>query len=189
MMKILEILTVICSLAFIYLIIKEQIIGWIWGIAASFISVYIFYHSKLYAESFLYFFYVIAGIYGYFNWKKSAKNSEFNIGEWQPKVHSAGIFVCVFLSVLLGHVLKNYTDAKLPRADSFSTVFSIYATYLEAKKILSAWLFWIALNLFSIWLYYSRDLPIYASLMVVYSVLSVVGYRTWRKKMQLQRVG
>jgi nicotinamide mononucleotide transporter len=134
MMKILEILTVICSLAFIYLIIRENITGWIWGVTSSFISVYIFYQSKLYAESFLYFFYVIAGIYGYFNWKKSAKNSEFKIGEWQPNVHSAGIFVCIILSVILGYILKNYTDAKLPMADSFSTVFSIYATYLEAKK-------------------------------------------------------
>lgn len=182
----LEIISVACSLAFIVLIIKEQISGWIWGIIASIISVYIFYMSQLYAESLLYIFYIIAGVYGFLNWKKSQINRHFNINELSFRSHLVGIFVSIVSFLALGYFLKNYTNAKLAMADSFSTVFSIYATYLEANKILSAWLFWIVLNGFSIWLYYSRELHIYAAMMVVYSVLSVVGFITWRKQMKTQ---
>ena len=77
----------------------------------------------------------------------------------------------------------------MPYADAFSTAFSFLATYMEAKKIISTWYFWIILNTFSVWLYWSRGLEVYALLMIVYAVLSVVGLLAWRKSLETQSAG
>jgi len=70
--------------------------------------------------------------------------------------------------------------------DSQTTVFGIAATFLEARKKLYAWIYWIVLNGVSIILYASRDLFIYSGLMVVFFALSVYGFRSWSVKFSKQ---
>ena len=63
--QILEITAVLFSLTYLVLLIKEKIACWFFGIAASIISIYIFYKTGLYSEAILYSFYVIIGFYGF----------------------------------------------------------------------------------------------------------------------------
>ena len=55
------------------------------------------------------------------------------------------------------------------------------ATYMEVTKVLEGWVYWILINLASIWLYHDRSLDIYAVLIGLYAVLSVWGYISWRR--------
>ena len=52
---------------------------------------------------------------------------------------------------------------------------------LEVAKVLEAWVYWIAINTASIWLYQDRNLDIYAGLIGIYAVLSVWGLISWRR--------
>jgi nicotinamide mononucleotide transporter len=175
-----EWIAVLCNLMFVILIIREKRIGWIWGIIGSGLSIILFVTTKLYSESILYLFYVIMGVYGWISWGKS-DNGVKPITEWRVFEHIKLIVLFILISSGLGFLFKAQTDAQLPYADAFSTGFSFLATYLEAKKVLSAWVYWFFLNAFSIWLYQSRGLEVYAVLMLVYSILSVVGYLQWQK--------
>ncbi len=176
----LELFAVVTSLGFIILMIYQNIWCWPIGIISSLSSIYLFFSTKLYAESFLYFYYVLIGIYGWYIWNKHK-------GERSPVVTRNGIYhvlvisVGIVLSAIVGFLFYNYTDAKRPFADSSSTVFSLVASYMEAHKVLSSWFFWIVINLFSIWLYYDRGLKYYSGLMVFYFLLSVAGYIQWKK--------
>ena len=89
------------------------------------------------------------------------------------------------LAMLLGFVFKNYTDAQNPYLDAFTTSFSFIASYMETRKVLSAWLFWIVVNGVTIVLYLSKDLDIYSALTVVYFISSFIGYFSWKKKLQV----
>ena len=62
------------------------------------------------------------------------------------------------LSFGVGYLFDNYTNAQRPFADATTSVFSILASFMEAHKWLSSWVFWIAINAFSIWLYFDREL-------------------------------
>ena len=64
--------------------------------------------------------------------------------------------------------------------------FSFIANYMEAQKVLSTWIFWMILNAFSVWLYYVRGLELYSGLMIVYFILSIVGYLQWRRVYKLR---
>jgi nicotinamide mononucleotide transporter len=58
-------------------------------------------------------------------------------------------------------------------------MFSFVASFMEAYKVLSGWIYWIVLNLATVFLYVSKDLYIYAGYSLVLAVLSVIGYMQW----------
>jgi nicotinamide mononucleotide transporter len=184
--NVLEWISVLFNLLFVVLIIKELRIGWLFGIIGSLISIYLFYSIQLYSEAVLYFYYVAMGFYGLSRW--TLENDQvLPIIVWPVKKHLIAIVVGIIGTYLLGFFFSQYTDAAMPYVDAFSTSFSFIATYMEAKKIFSTWVFWIVLNTFSVWLYYNRGLGIYGTLMIVYAILSVVGLLAWRKSLMAQR--
>ena len=186
--ELLEWLAVGFNLMFVILIIKENKWGWPFGIIGSLISIYIFMVSKYYSEAILYSYYVFMGIYGWMRWS-SPKPEKTLVREWSFAKHIISLVSGTLLFMALGHLFSTYTDADKPYYDSFSTIFSFIATYMEAQKILSAWIYWILLNGYSVWLYMSKDLEVYGYLMVFYTILSVVGWLQWKKSMQAQSAG
>lgn len=177
----LEIAGTVASLFFCYLLIKENIWCWLFGIIASFISIFLFVHSTLYAEAILAVYYVVIGFYGWAVWKRD-KNIQLFISEWTLKGNLLAISISAILSFILGSILSTYTNATNPYTDAVVTIFSFLASYQEAKKILSGWMFWIAINAASIMLYFQRSLYYYAALAMVYTLMSIWGYYNWKKK-------
>ena len=59
---------------------------------------------------------------------------------------------------------------------------------MEVIKVLEAWLYWLLLNLASVWLYHDRALDIYAVLIGCYSVMSVWGFISWQRAFDQQGV-
>jgi nicotinamide mononucleotide transporter len=73
----------------------------------------------------------------------------------------------------------------MPIVDSFTTVFSIIATYMITKKVLENWLYWIVIDAVSIYLYLSRDLHLTSFLFMLYAIIAIFGYFSWLKKMKV----
>lgn len=184
-----EILATLAGLAYIIFLIREKIIAWPFGIVGSLLSIYLFIHSKLYSEAFLYSYYVLMGIWGWIRWSQREATHDNPVVRYGLGAHGAIILTSSLGALALGTFFAQYTDAQRPYIDAFTTLFSFAATYMEVKKVLEAWVYWIVLNLASIWLYMDRSLDIYAGLIFVYAILSVVGLvqwsRTYRKQCQI----
>lgn len=180
--SILETLAVIFSVIYVILATKENI--WCW--AAALISVglymYICYQAKLYAETGLQVFYFIMAIYGYFSWSKN--DGALMISEWSTNKHFIIILSATLITFLLGFIFSIYTDAKMPIVDSFTTVFSVFATFMVVKKILSNWLYFIVIDVISIHLYYSRDLHLTSFLFLIYTLIAIFGFLKWNRILQ-----
>lgn len=181
---------VFLNLAFVLLIIKEKIIAWIFGIIASILSVVVFLSPTAFlpSEALLYSVYVVLGFYGWFKWNSNRNSEELPIITVEPNAHLKYIGIGIATWVLLGYFTSEYTESTMPWADGFSTAFAFIATYLEARKILHSWVYWIILNLFSVWLYQARALDIMALMMAGFAIFSVVGWMTWNKKFKQQTV-
>ena len=180
----LEILSVACGLVYLILIIKENIWGWPFGIVGSAIAIVLFVETKLYSEAILHGYYVIIGVYGWWLWSKPQVTLKITTWKWWQ--HGVAILSCISLTFGAGFLFETYSDADKPYFDASTSIFSYFASYLEAKKILSSWIYWIVINLFTIGLYHTKDLSLYSGLMVVYLGLSVVGYLKWKKVYHLQ---
>ena len=180
----LESIAVLFSIIYVILVAKESI--WCWAAAIISVSLYIFicYEAKLYAETALQFFYLIMAVAGYFFWKESPDKKQLDIKELSIGNHALILFAGIIFTLILGYVLTIYTQAKLPLLDSFTTIFSIIATFMVIKKILENWLYFIAIDLVSIYLYNTRDLQQTAILFVLYAIIACVGYYNWVSLME-----
>lgn len=174
-----ECVAVLFSILYIILVAKENICCWLAAAISVTIYIYICFSAQLYAETALQVFYLFMALYGYYNWKK--EKCSLPIIEWSIKKH-LGVFVLGALATfLLGFYFDTYTNAKMPIIDSFTTVFSILATYMVVKKILGNWLYWIVIDTVSVYLYISRDLHLTSLLFITYTIIAIFGYFNWLK--------
>ena len=180
--SIIESIAVFFSILYVVLAAKESI--WCWGAAAISVILYIniCYTAQLYPETGLQIFYLFMAFYGYYHWNK--KEQELQISEWRISKHLLVLAIGAILTFLVGFYFTTYTNAAMPLVDSFTTIFSIFATYLVAKKILGNWLYWIVIDAVSVYLYFSRDLHLTSLLFLAYTIIAIFGYFKWLKLMQ-----
>lgn len=190
----LEIISVVFGILYLLLMIRENIWCWIFGILTSAITVYLYVHVTLYLEAGLNIYYILAGFYGWNYWyrhqNKEALNGKKNvpIRTWKPNQHIIAIVVSGILSIVLGIIMHRYTDSERPYIDATITLFSFVATYMEAKKVLSTWYYWFILNGASIFLQIDRGLYFFAILSVFYTVMSIYGFKQWKKTLISQNI-
>lgn len=175
-----EIVAVLFSVLYVILAAKEN--NWCWLCAAISVSLYIYlcFEAQLYLESGLQIFYLFMAGYGFSQWKKP--KIELPIKSWSIIFHLKLIFVGIVASIAFGKLAETYTDAALPLIDAFTTVFSLFATFMVTRKILENWIYWIVIDAVSIYLYYSRDLHLTAALFAAYTIIAAFGYLSWKKE-------
>jgi nicotinamide mononucleotide transporter len=88
-------------------------------------------------------------------------------------------FVCW---VLLYLFLKHFTDSTVPIADSFTSGAAFTGMWLMNKKKLENWTWWIITDLASIPLNFYKHLVFTSFQYLVFLILAVMGYISWRKK-------
>ena len=178
--SIIETLAVLFSVIYVVLAAKQNI--WCWAAAAISVIFYIFicYTAKLYPETGLQVFYLFMAFYGYYHWNK--KEQSLQISEWSINKHLCILIVGSVLTFLMGLYFAIYTNAQMPIVDSFTTIFSLFATYMVAKKILGNWLYWIVIDTVSVYLYFSRDLHLTSLLFMGYTIIAIFGYFNWLKQ-------
>ena len=176
--NIVELTAVFFSIIYVILATKENILCWVAAMISVSLYIYICYNANLFAETGLQIFYLIMAVYGYYNWNNNKKTK---IIEWNTKKHLIIIFIGLTISFLLGFYLSIYSASRMPIIDSFTTVFSIIATYMVTQKILENWLYWIVIDAVSIYLYFNRDLHLSSLLFIVYTILACIGYFAWLK--------
>ena len=178
--SIIESIAVFFSILYVVLAMKENI--WCWGAAAISVILYIYicYSAKLYAETGLQFFYLLMAIYGYFQWNNNDRN--LKIQQWTSAKHLLILLLGAMLTFLMGFYFSIYTNAAMPLVDSFTTVFSVFATFMVTKKVLGNWLYWIVIDAVSVYLYFSRGLQLTSLLFIAYTIIAVFGYLSWLKR-------
>ena len=174
--SIIESLAVFFSLIYVVLAAKENI--WCWGAALISVSLYVYicYTAKLYPETGLQIFYLIMAVIGYLTWNKKSKEE---IKEWSEFKHLIIIVLGALFSFIMGFYFFTYTESAMPIIDSITTVFSVIATYMVVKKVLRNWLYWIVIDLLSVYMYFHRDLHLTSLLFVAYATIAVFGYISW----------
>ena len=178
--SIIESTAVFFSVLYVILAIKENV--WCWGAAAISVILYIYicYTAQLYPETGLQFFYLLMAIYGYYHWNKN--DSSLKIQQWTITKHLFILLLGALLTFLMGFYFSIYTNAAMPLVDSFTTVFSVFATYMVTKKVIENWLYWIVIDAVSVYLYFSRDLHLTSLLFLAYTIIAIFGYFSWIKR-------
>lgn len=191
-LPLLELFAVVASLLYVVLAAKGNIWCWPAAILSTVVYTVIFYDVYLWMDSLLQLYYLLMAIYGWFCWRKSNKINSTNdtkallYSQWTLQRHSSIIMVLTVLSFALGWLMATYTPAHFPYLDSATTVFAVFATYLVTQKVLENWLYFIIIDIVSIYLYIEKSLTPTAALFGCYVILATYGYCQWRKQYKLQ---
>jgi nicotinamide mononucleotide transporter len=121
-------------------------------------------------------------IYGWKQWHfHNTTTQDLPVSEWKILWHSLAIVLGLIITIALGYTFQKLFGSAMPYLDAFTTSFSLIATYLIARKVLSNWIYWIIIDAINIFLYWNRDLKMSAVLYLLYTVLAMWGYFSWRK--------
>ncbi|MEZ4722587.1 MAG: nicotinamide riboside transporter PnuC [Flavobacteriales bacterium] len=180
---IIEGISVLLSLVFLVLLMRQNPWCWPFGIIGSALGAFLFVwpeaEVKLYSEAILYSYYVWIGIYGWIRWNTQAVDEP--IKRWNRKKHLYAAIVALIGIPALGCAMEHFFHSNNPYIDATTTVLAFIASYMQAEKVFTSWHLWIFVNAVSIWLYWTRGLELYSVLMVVYFALSIVGLLQWKK--------
>ncbi len=183
-----EIIAVITAVLYLGFAIREKIVCWIFAAISTAIYAWLFIEARLYMESALNVFYFIMAGYGWYVWTSGSDNSHKRpIVVWPLKVHLIAISVALLLSAASGYGLSTYSDAEFPYIDSLTTWFAIWGTFLVARKVLENWWYWLAIDITSVFIYWSRDLQLTSLLFVIYIILIPIGLISWTRSMRAQK--
>jgi nicotinamide mononucleotide transporter len=124
-------------------------------------------------------------VIGYVSWS-TTKAREVKIKTWTFQQHLLNIVISGAITLILGFLFSEYTDQAAPYIDSFTTVFSLAATFMVTRKVIGNWMYWIVIDLFSVYLYDSRGYQLLAVQMFIFTILAAFAYVSWRKKLKVQ---
>lgn len=176
----------ISAIIYILLIAAENAWGWLFGIIASIVSVYLCYTGNLFLESGLNVFYAIVGFYGWYQWLYGSKDKkEIQISENTKLKNGYLILLGCLIWIPFAILAKKYSTQALPYLDAFITTFSLIATWMTTKKMIENWLYWIIVDALGILLFGNREFYLLALLNIIYTSMAIAGYFSWRKKMTL----
>ncbi|MCB9284960.1 MAG: nicotinamide mononucleotide transporter [Lewinellaceae bacterium] len=176
---------VIGAILYLLLAARNNPWCWVWGIISCIFWAYAaFALYGLYIDGALQIFYIFISIFGIYEWKYGGKDhQELPISRLTWKQH---IWIWVgglALSWVLGAFFAAYTSAAATYLDAFTTVFSVIITFMVIRKKIENWLYWFLIDSVYVYLYWSRGGFLIALLFVVYLVIVVFGYLSWRKKL------
>lgn len=186
-MKIIEFIGFIIGIICVYLNIKEKPLGWLFSCVSIICYFIIFYNSKVYANAGLQVFFLIVSINGYLNWTtKNNATDVLIISKSSTQQLMVSLFtVCFLFGILIGF-LKQYTDSDVPVLDAFTTALSIVAQVMLGKKKLENWILWILVDAISVGLYFYKGLYLTTLLYSIFTILAILGYIEWRKKIVIK---
>jgi nicotinamide mononucleotide transporter len=190
----LEATGLISGIACVWLLIREHVLTFPIGMLYAVVTVVVVARAMLFADVVLNFYYVLMNAYGWYYWLYGGQKLRESAGELLPQrislAAAAGLLVTTLLgSLVMGYVFDAYTQADLAYIDSLTTVASFVAMWMSARKYLSSWIAWFAIDVVQIGLYVVKGLStdpglfFYAGLYTVYLVMAVWGWLRWRERL------
>lgn len=150
------------------------------GIASVALYVFVFWEKRLYAESALQVFFVLAQVWGWWLWLKvGVEGSRVPVRWMDWGSRAAWLLVTAALSLNLGWLMHKFTNAAMPYADAGITGASVAAQILLGLRRIENWVLWVAIDLAAIALYINRGLYPTAGLYSGMLVMSLIGLREW----------
>jgi nicotinamide mononucleotide transporter len=178
----LEALAFVLALAMVVCSAYELPITWPLAIVSSALYVWLFYVSKLYGETLVNVFFVLSGLWGWFQWlfgHRKQSSEPLNV----EKINGKGLAIALAswkgAWIVFALFLWRFTDSDVPWADAFVTAGSFVGTMLLARKYIENWPVWIVVNAASVALFVYKSLWLTALLYAILFVMSFWGWHKW----------
>jgi nicotinamide mononucleotide transporter len=176
-----EAVAVLLALGYIVLAVRRSL--WCWPCAFVSVAIYLvlFAQVGLYMQAGLQVFYLAMAVYGWFEWRRGRTAAGgLAIATRSPRWHLAVAGLIVGATLVNGWLLARGGKATAPYIDAFVTWASVATTWMVARRVLENWLYWVVIDVVAAWLYFTQSLTLTGFLFLIYVVIAVRGYVSWR---------
>ena len=179
----LEIIAVVFGILSVWFSKKNNILVYPTGMISTSIFTYLLFKWILLGDMMINAYYFMMSIYGWYIWTRKVNNIVTPISKVSSpeKITSLIIFFCS-LSFVYG--IYNYFDkwgSYISYIDNFTTAIFFVAMWLMANRKIESWIFWIIGNIISIPLYFYKGLTFTSIQYIIFTVIAISGYYTWKK--------
>jgi nicotinamide mononucleotide transporter len=177
----------------VFLIARQNILGWPLGLVWAAISAYLAYFEwQLVSDAILYVTYIPIQCYCWYVWATRSRDPASDqpfIPTWlSPRtqvilVVSAitAVVVWAFGISALARQVSWIPEPSLLWRDSTTTVLNFFAQFLQARKRMENWIGWLIVNLLGIHIYWVKEAPIYSVQYAFFLGLGLYGWWQWTK--------
>jgi len=181
----LELLAVLWGILTVWLTVRQNLWCWPVGSASNALFTLIFFREKLYADVVLQVIYIGVNFYGWYEWRYGGRNKTPLRGSLAPARARLRLGLLSVAGIAaLSTALNRFTDASLPYWDATTTILSLAAQYMLARKWIENWWVWISVNTLYIGIYAYKGLYLTSAQQLIFIWLSVLGFRAWRAELR-----
>ena len=180
-----EALALVFNLAYVGLAIVQSVWCWPAGFVGAGLTLFVFVQARLYGTAALQLVYMALMVYGWYQWRHGGEKGGRRQVSRTPRRWRIGLGVAgAAFAAALALFLAQRTDAALPIWDAGTTSFSLVAQFMTTRKWIETWLVWIVVDTVYVGMLVSQELHLMSALYLVYVVLAVVGFLSWRRSMR-----
>lgn len=180
-LSVLETVAVVTYAWSVWLLAKNNPLGWWIGLVGTALYGVVFYQAKLYAEVGLQGFYFVTSLQAIYIWLRGGQNhTEKPVGHISRK----GLILTVILAIASIFALRSLLIAirgAAPFWDALTTVMSLVAHLYLMGRLVESWYLWITVDVIYVPLYASRQLYLTSILYAVFGLMALSGLRNFQR--------
>lgn len=181
-MSTIEIVAAAFGLVAVALTVRQHILCWPTGLVQVALYCAVFWQAKLYSDFVLHVIYVGLQLYGWYHWRHGgADRGPLRTTALGVAPTLGWLGVALAGTAAWGWLMATRTDAALPYPDAFVLSASLVAQWLMVRKVVESWLFWIAVDVVAVWVYWQKDLHPTVVLYAAFLALATAGWFAWRR--------
>jgi nicotinamide mononucleotide transporter len=184
-----EIAAAIATLINVWLLVRNNIWTWAWGVASVILYGIVFYRSRLWSSTGLQLLYYLPmQAYGWWVWMKNGPthHDDLPVSRLSTQARLAWTAATLPMAWLLGW-LMSFTGAQQSMMDALVTAISVSGQYLQTHKKIEHWFCWVVVNaVYGFWLLPRQHLWVSAVLYLILLGMSVHGWRAWAQTERAQ---
>ena len=163
---------------------RNSILVYPTGLIGTGIFVYILYNFSLLGDMIINFYFVLMSIYGWYYWAQKKDGAALhNVSRTSTKEYYIIVILGItsLLSIYFIYNFYDKWDSWTAYVDTITTAIFFVAMYLMARRKVESWIFWIIGDIITIPLYFYKGLTISSIQYLIFLILAILGYISWKK--------
>ena len=180
----LELFAVIMNITSVVYAKRNNILVYPTGLIGTGIFVYILLNFSLLGDTIINAYFFSMSIYGWYFWSRKKDEVFVNQVSTINRNEIKYLFILAISSLIFIYFVYDYFDKWnnwTAYVDNITTAIFFVAMWLMARRKIESWIFWIIGDLITVPLYFYKGLTISSIQYIIFLILAVLGYISWKK--------
>lgn len=182
----LEYIAVFAGIISVWYSRKEHILVYPIGLINTIIYIWLSFKAHLLGEATVNLYYSVMNIYGWIVWskkdlqQKTVLSIQFSDQHWWRL--QLLFFGCFYTTIFfaLQYLKQSFASGAIPWADAFASATAFTGMWLMTRKKVESWFWWMATNIVSIPLYFSKGYVFTSIYYLILLGMAVWGWTEWK---------